>query len=212
MVVGLTLPDDSGMSAAAGTTATASPWVPVIAASVGAAAALIVGVLTQLWSGRREKLKWDREREDRRQQWDRERANRWLQERQQAYARLTAALHEWDEFLVKALPARVVESVSGEKLDDAAHFAMAKATSEALALVGLIGSLAIFKGAADLVEQRYAYWMELNRREPPDSKIDTAKLTKDLAQLTVSRYQLMSAMRDELGVEGGTGNAGPADG
>jgi hypothetical protein len=67
---------DLGMSASAATGVTASPWVPVIAAAVGAGAALAVGILTQLLTGSRENLRWSREREDRKEQWQRERQDR----------------------------------------------------------------------------------------------------------------------------------------
>lgn len=62
------------LSAAAGITP--SPWVPVLAAAVGAGAALVVGILTQLWTGRRENVRWSRERDDRKEQWRRERQDR----------------------------------------------------------------------------------------------------------------------------------------
>lgn len=68
--------DDSGMTAGTATGVTASPWVPVLAAAVGAGAALVVGILTQWWTGRRESVQWSREREDRKEQWERERQDR----------------------------------------------------------------------------------------------------------------------------------------
>jgi len=101
------VPDDSGMNTAAVATATASPWVPLIAASVGAAAALIAGVLTQMWTGHRAKQLWDQqrqarqqqwehERQDRQEQWDRERASRLREKRTVAYeAALTETVDRW---------------------------------------------------------------------------------------------------------------------
>jgi hypothetical protein len=64
------------MRLSAAAAATASPWVPVLAAVVGAGAALVVGILTQFWTGRRENIRWSREREDRKEQWGRERQDR----------------------------------------------------------------------------------------------------------------------------------------
>jgi hypothetical protein len=95
------------MNTAATATTTASPWVPVIAATVGAAAALIVGVVTQLWSGRRERQQWEHERQyrkqqwkherqDRQQQWDSERASRVWEKQATAYeAALTETVNRW---------------------------------------------------------------------------------------------------------------------
>ena len=57
-------------------TATASPWIPVVAAAVGATAALVVGILTQFWTGQRENMRWLREQNDRKKQWARERKER----------------------------------------------------------------------------------------------------------------------------------------
>lgn len=61
------------MSASAVTGTTASPWIPVLAAAVGATAALAVGLVTQLWTAHRENVRWSREAEERREQWQRER-------------------------------------------------------------------------------------------------------------------------------------------
>lgn len=76
-----------------------------------------MGVLTQLWSGRREGKQWQRERQDRVEQWQREREARqeqwqredslcWQQDRQQTYAQFLSALYEWDAVLIGALASR----------------------------------------------------------------------------------------------------------
>jgi hypothetical protein len=74
------VPDDLKMNTVAGpiaaATATVSPWMPLLAAAVGAGAALIVGILTQLWTGHRENVRWTRERNEREAQWNRERQER----------------------------------------------------------------------------------------------------------------------------------------
>jgi hypothetical protein len=94
------------MNIAAAATATESPWPTLWAAAIGAGAALIVGILTQLWSGHLLRQQLDRAREDRREQWQREDSLRWLQSRQQAYARLMAALTAWDSVLHDVAGAR----------------------------------------------------------------------------------------------------------
>jgi hypothetical protein len=197
------------VSTAAAATATVSPWVPVIAASVGAAAALIVGVLTQLWSGRRERQQWERERKDRQQQWERERASRWLQDRQQTYARLLAALHEWDDFLTQAVTKRQTDLVIGEhtSLDKAGYDAAAKAVMETLPLVEFMASSSVFTQTVAVVTGRQALWF-LSLTAPPDREIDAEndreidaeKLGRDMAALMVKKSLLVAAMRKDLGV------------
>jgi hypothetical protein len=120
----------------------------VIAAAVGAGAALIVGVLAQLWSGHRENVRWSREKEDREKLWQRERQDRqeqwqredslcWHQDRQQAYARLIAALNEWDNELRRAVAIRQNEAKFGEEreIDTTEIERRATAARETLPLV-----------------------------------------------------------------------------
>lgn len=73
---------------------TASLWVALVSAVVGAAAGLTGALLTQLLTRRRDDTRWARERAERREQWLREDAARWLANRRAAYTDLLAALHE----------------------------------------------------------------------------------------------------------------------
>jgi hypothetical protein len=139
------------VSASATTATAASPWLPVIAAAVGAGAALIVGVLTQLWTGHRENARWSREREDRkdqwqredqarRDQWQREDAQRWLQDRQQVYARLMAALDDWNVAVNQGMARRHTDALVGERseYDSAEWNELSRAARAAEGLVELM--------------------------------------------------------------------------
>ena len=48
-------------------------------------------------------------------QWQREDAQRWLQDRQQAYARLMAALDEWDVAVNQGMARRHTDALTGER-------------------------------------------------------------------------------------------------
>jgi hypothetical protein len=73
-----------------------SIWIPLVTAALGLATGLGTAVFTQRQADGREDMRWKRERQERLEQWHREDSQRWLQERQQAYARLITALHEWE--------------------------------------------------------------------------------------------------------------------
>ena len=94
-----------------------SIWVPLVTAVLGLVTGLGTAFFTQRRADDREDVRWEREREDRLEQWRRERqdrleqwrredSQRWLKERQQAYARLIAALNDWENALVTLYKAR----------------------------------------------------------------------------------------------------------
>jgi hypothetical protein len=212
------LPDDSVVSTAVGATATTGLWVPVIAASIGATAAVLVGVVTQWWSGRRDRQHWEHEREDlreqwehereeRREQWDRERAIRWLQDRQQAYARLIAALDAWDDALETAMDTRKKDAATGEHTHPEGYDAVYKTATEALAVVGLLASGSLIPEAMLAVAKRENFWRRLRIED-----MDISKLRRDWRQLRIMRDNLMSAMRKDLEVDIRTGDQNPAGG
>ncbi|GAA3303097.1 hypothetical protein GCM10020218_099900 [Dactylosporangium vinaceum] len=66
--------------------------VPLVSAVVAAVTALV----TQSLIRRRDDVRWERERAERREQWAREDAARWLADRRSAYADLLTARHEHD--------------------------------------------------------------------------------------------------------------------
>ncbi len=190
--------------------ATASPWVPVAAAAVGAGAVLIVGILTQLWADHREKKRWQREREDRQEQWRREREDRqvqweredslrWLQDRQQAYARFVAALFEWDARLSKARVACKYDAEFGTrtKLDTAEIAGTRMAARQDLTLVQFMAPEEIRSLARSAVTFREAFLMvHLDVDE-----VNVAELDAAWNQLSTSMTALLKAMRNDLRIE-----------
>jgi hypothetical protein len=82
---------------------TATPlWVPLLVAAFGVAGTVTAAVLTQILTRRRDRQRWQIERDERREQWRREDAARWLADRRTAYAELLAALHEQHALLISA--------------------------------------------------------------------------------------------------------------
>jgi hypothetical protein len=209
------------MVIASATTATAaSPWLPVIAAAVGAGTALIVGVVTQLWTGHRENVRWSREqqdredqwqredqarrdqwqreREDRQQQWQREDAQRWLQDRQQIYARLMAALDEWDVAVDNAVAQRHADALTGEsrEYDSTEWDELRRAARAAQGLVELMAPESVRGLARSAVVRRQAIWMLYLTVEDADlSKMDEERST--VRKVT---RDLRDAMRGDLGL------------
>lgn len=111
LTLGVVVPHDlmvNTIVAATAASSTPSPWwVTIVAASVGAGAAIIVGIITALATGHRENVRWgrerterdrqwQRERDERREQWKREDSLRWVPTRQEAYAQLIANLRDWN--------------------------------------------------------------------------------------------------------------------
>jgi hypothetical protein len=94
-----------------------SIWVPLVTAVLGLVTGLGTAFFTQQRADNRENVRWQwerqdrleqwqRERQDRLEQWQREDSQRWLKERQQAYARLITALNEWESALETLYKAR----------------------------------------------------------------------------------------------------------
>ena len=198
---------------AGGTTATAaaSPWIPVVAAAVGATAALVVGILTQFWTGQRENTRWFREQNDRKKQWARERKERkkqwqredsfrWHQDRQQAYARLLTALDEWDRAIKPAMAALQTDpDTKGDKAKESmAELDRARrAAHEALGIVRFIGSTAVGELALATANAHDRYQ---NRRM--NAQLSAGLSYKGGAYtLFKRRSELRAAMRNDLGLE-----------
>lgn len=118
--------DDSRVSAiTAAAAATDSPWPTFFAALIGAGAALTVGFVTQLLTGRREKKEreeqwqlerdnrqeqWQQEHQARREQWMREDLLRWKPDILQTCLYLVTALDEWAEALRLAVSVRTMDA------------------------------------------------------------------------------------------------------
>jgi hypothetical protein len=122
-------------------TASVPLWVPLATAAAGLLGGIGGGLAAAVWTQRktreREDARWQREREDRADQWRREDRLRWLQDRQQVYARLLAVLYEWDRWLLSGIETRRNDLEQGQRseLDAAERIRVSKAAREALPLV-----------------------------------------------------------------------------
>jgi hypothetical protein len=179
--------------------ATTPVWIPLVAAGAGFAAAIVTGIVAQGYASRREDVRWGRERQDRQQQWQREDAQRWLQDKQAAYARLTAALYSWDKELGSAKTRRELDEQAGKRteLDWAELNGRASAAHEALAPVLFIAPRPIRTRASLAVSHR-TIASGLLRRE---ASLSSGVLTWNKLNLKDDVDSLQEAMRDDLGLE-----------
>jgi hypothetical protein len=99
-----------------------TPWVPLVAAVVAALTALGTTTITQALTRRRDDVRWQRERAERREQWRREDEARWLADRRSAYTQLLTALHEY-ESLTAALRGVRPDDADRRQLRDVASAA-----------------------------------------------------------------------------------------
>jgi hypothetical protein len=196
------------------TATTVNPWEPVLAAAVGAAAALIVGILTQSWTGHRENVRWDRERSERQNQWQRERedrqdqwrredSQRWLQIRQQTYARLIADLHDWDDKLRTAVTRCKLDVDFGgrTKIDKTEAEQARRAAREDLALVQFMAPQEIAGRARYAVSLREVIQVIHLEPEPETKEVNIAELDKQWENAFQTRKSLEQVMRDDLGID-----------
>lgn len=110
-------------------------WVPLVTAAVGLITGLGTSIFTQRRADSREDVRWRRERQDRQKQWKQEL-------RQQAYARLMAALYTWDDELRRARADPNVAALLNERseLDTPELRHLRAAARDARALVDLMAS------------------------------------------------------------------------
>jgi hypothetical protein len=193
------LVDDSMMSAAV--PLSAAVWVPLTTAAFGLLAGLGAAAWTQRRADRREDVRWERERDIRQDQWRREDSLRWLQDRQQAYARLIAALHEWDAVLLYAMAIRRTDARVGERseLDTAEMRRVRGVAREMLPLVQFMASQLVRSLATSAVTEREEFSLVHLRGDKSDSAAMDARWTR-LAKRTSSLHK---AMRGDLKLEGG---------
>jgi hypothetical protein len=178
----------------------------------GLGAGLGAAVWTQRETRRREDVRWQRERDDRRDQWRREDELRWLQDRQQAYARLMAALYEWDRVLLSAVASRQNDLALNRRteLDTAERTQVSKAAREALPLVQFMAPQTIRSRARQAVTDREAFWIIHLTPDPPDR----AGMDAGWRRLTERTSLLRNTMRNDLGLESegeDTGQSGADD-
>lgn len=144
---------------------------------------------------------WERERDDRQKQWQREDSLRWQEERQQAYARLIAALYEWDNALRWAVATRENEARFGEGrgLDTAEIERRATAARETLALVQLMAPKRISALASRAIGDRGVFRITHLEAKP----IDLTHVDAGWKRLLERRSELLAAMQENLGLEMG---------
>jgi hypothetical protein len=197
-------------------------WIPVIAAGVGAVAALIVGVITNLWTGHRDKIRWQNERTEREQQWGRERDarqqqwqrednQRWLQTRQQMYARLIAEMHDWDDKLLGAVTSRRLDAKFPpyREIDKSGIQQARQGARETSALVEFMSQEKVAGPARTAVVLRRHVELLLDPK-PGSEDVDIAELDKNWDRAQKSLSTLTKAMRDDLGLTEAPGTLVPA--
>jgi type II secretory pathway pseudopilin PulG len=169
--------------------ATTPLWVPLTIAAVGIAGTLGAPVLA----------KWQ-ERKDRRQQWQREDALRWQQDRQQAYARLIAALYAWDDELRSARASRDVAAYLNERseLDTAELRRLRTAAREARSVVDFMASDTVRSLASSALTDREAFRVA---HLTGDAPADTAKTDAEWTRVRNRTVSLRDAMRADLGLQ-----------
>jgi hypothetical protein len=174
------LVDDSVMGA------TVSIWVPLAVAALGIVATLGGVVLTR-WADARAQ----------RDQWQHEQSVRWLQDRQQAYARLVAALDAWDVALITAIGERHDDDDAGERTDFeiAGWSELRNEARSAGALVELMAPDSVRGLAGGAIARREYLRIDLTAERPNLDEVDdewkaTRRETTDLHD----------AMRTDLGL------------
>jgi hypothetical protein len=204
-VLGLRAPalDDSIVSA--------TLWVPLITAAVGLITGLGTSAFTQRRADSREDVRWQRESQDRQDQWrqerqtrqelwEREDSHRWLQDRQQAYARLMAALYTWDDELRRTRADRNVAALLNERseLETPELRHLRAAARDARALVDLMASETVRRlGRSAQMDREMFGTVHLAGDQPADpTKTDEA-----WAHVREGTVLLREAMRSDLGLE-----------
>ena len=163
-----------------------------------------------MWSGHRENQRWQREREDRRDQWQRERqarqeqwqredSLRWHQDRQQTYARFLSALYEWDARLVSALASRKNDAALNERtaLDAEGIGTARRSAREQLPIVLFMAPKQTRELATSAVRRRETFRVISLTAED----LDVAQMDAGWAKVLDSMSSLLKAMRDDLGLE-----------
>lgn len=192
----------------------ATVWVPLVTAAVGLVAGLGTSIFTQRRADSREDVRWQRERQDRQEQWQQERqtrqelweredSHRWLQDRQQAYARLMAALYTWDDELRRARADRKVAALLNERseLDTPELRHLRAAARDARALVDLMApdtdSDTVRRLAKSAQTDRELFGtVQLAGDEPADP----AETDEAWARVREGTVSLREAMRSDLGL------------
>ena len=142
---------------------------------------------------------WQQERQTRREQWEREDSHRWLQDRQQAYARLMAALYTWDDELRRTRADHNIAALLNERseLDTSELRRLRSAARDARALVDLMASDAVRPLARSALTDRDIFGtVHLAGDEPADP----AETDEAWARVRRGTVSLREAMRSDLGL------------
>jgi hypothetical protein len=200
------------MSASAA--ATVPLWIPLATAAAGLVAGLVAGLGAAVWTqrrtDRREDVRWQRERDDRQDQWRREDQLRWLQDRQQAYARLMAALYEWDQVLLSGVASRQNDLALNMRteLDAAERIRVSRVARETLPLVQFMAPQTVRSQARRAITDRESFWIVHLTPDLPDQ----AKIDAGWTRLTERTSLLREAMRNDLGLESESEDTGQRPG
>jgi hypothetical protein len=165
-----------------------SVWVPLATAAVGLLAGLATSVITQRRADSREDVRWEREDSQRR-----------LQDRQQVYARLMAALYAWDDELrrARADPDIAVSLNDRSELDTGELRRLRTAAREARALVDLMAP----EPVRDLTKRAQTERERFGTVPlEPDNSVDHAKTAAAWRDVREGTVLLREAMRTDLGL------------
>jgi hypothetical protein len=201
-------------------TASVPLWVPLATAAAGLIGGIGGGLAAAVWTQRktreREDARWQREREDRADQWRHEDRLRWLQDRQQVYARLLAALYEWDRWLLSGIETRRSDLKQGQRseLDTAERIRVSKAAREALPLVQFMAPESVRLLARHAINDRQQFqWMHLTRSPPDRPAADLSEwMDRSWTRVGERTSSLRDAMRDDLGLESEDEDTGQSGG
>lgn len=167
--------------------ATVSIWVPLAVAGAGFLTTL-GGVVYTRWA----------DRKDRREQWKREDTPRWLPDRQDAYARLMAALAAWDAATSQAIARRRSDAVVGKRseFDSTEWQHLRRAYRDAEGLVELLAPESV-RGIARMAGVRRD-WMTVSYLTEENINLDEMdEAWNKAAKVTIA---LRKAMRHDLGL------------
>jgi hypothetical protein len=172
-----------------------------------AVGALVGVVLTQLWSTKRENVRWERERADRLDQWEREDRARWESEKRAAYSRALAHTEEWLDLARRAKPLPILgkRGMSREEVELLRQ--AEEEVNKGIAEVALLAPAEMAAEAQKLLALIHAFswnWSDLVQNLTPRTDRVIEERATDAIERCVHAVQgLRTAMRRDLGVEPG---------
>lgn len=133
-----------------------------------------------------------------RQHWAHDETVRWLQDRQQAYARLMAALDDWDVAVNQGMARCHTDALVGERsaYDSAEWNELRRAARAAQGLVELMAPESVRGLARSAVQRRQAMWVVYLT----DENADLSKMDEEWSRVRKVTGALRDAMRGDLGL------------